>query len=71
MWKIYIEYSDKSKITLTGKGNEISLRLAEKYFNEYVAGNICKATYQKYPKKANEPIDLYEKIEQLQLEVEE
>ena len=71
MWKIYIEYSDKSKITLTGKHKEIPLMLAVKYFNEYVSGNMCKATYQQYPKKNNELIDLYEKIEQLQSEVEE
>lgn len=31
MWKIFIEYDDKSKITLTGKHKDIPLRLALKY----------------------------------------
>lgn len=45
MWKIFIEYPDKSKLTLTGKHRDIPLRLAEKYYNEY-ANTICKAVYQ-------------------------
>lgn len=28
MWKIRIEYDDKSKITLTGKGKDIDIGLA-------------------------------------------
>ncbi len=31
MWKIFIEYDDKSKITLTGKHKDIPLRLALEY----------------------------------------
>lgn len=54
MWKIFIEYEDKSKVTLTGKHKDIPLRLALKYHNEYVGGRICKATYQQYPKKDHE-----------------
>ncbi len=68
MWKIFVEYSDKSRLTLTGKHKVIPLRLAVKYFNDYVLGHICKAIYQQYPKKDNEPIDLYEKIEELREE---
>lgn len=62
MWKIKIEYEDKSKLTLTGKHKDIPLRLAQKYFNEYVAGRVCKAIYQQYPKKIYPEADLYEKL---------
>lgn len=65
MWKIFIEYSDKSKATLTGKHADIPLRLAVKYYNDYVAGKDCKATYQRYPVKNHKPVDLYKKIEEL------
>lgn len=69
MWKIFIEYPDKSKLTLTGKHKDIPLRLAVKYYKRY-ASTICKAVYQRYPKKDYEPIELYEKIEQLRMEGE-
>lgn len=62
MWKIKIEYEDKSGLTLTGKHKDIPLRLAQKYFNEYVAGRICKAIYQQYPKKNYPEVDLYDKL---------
>ena len=65
MWKIFFEYSDKSKCTLTGKQKEIPLGLAVKYHNQYGV-HACKSTYQQYPKKDHEPIELIEKIEQLQ-----
>ena len=67
MWKIFFEYSDKSKCTLTGKQKDISLRLAKKYHYQYGVSAV-KSTYQKYPKKDNEPIDLYKKIVQLESE---
>lgn len=51
MWKIFIEYDDKSKITLTGKHKDIPLDLAIKYHQLYVSGNRCKAVYQRYPKR--------------------
>lgn len=35
MWKIFFEYSDKSKCTLTGKHKDIPLNLAIKYHNQY------------------------------------
>lgn len=70
MWKIFIDYPDKSKLTLTGKHKDIPLRLAEKYYKRY-ATTICKAVYQRYPKKDFEPIGLFEKIEQLRMEGEE
>lgn len=66
MWKIFIEYDDKSKLTLTGKQKDIPLRLATKYYQQYVSGNKCTAVYQRYPKKDNEPISLLDKIEQLE-----
>ncbi len=68
MWKIKIEYSDKSKCTLTGKHKDIPLSLARKYYYDYVEKFNCKATYQQYPKNKYEPIDLYDKIEQLEVE---
>lgn len=70
MWKIFIDYPDKSKLTLTGKHKDIPLWLAEKYYNDYAAGRVCKAVYQRYPKKDFEAIGLFEKIEQLQREAE-
>lgn len=65
MWKIKIEYDDKSKITLTGKHKDIPLYLAIKYHNEYASGRICEAIYQQYPKKDYEEMDLFDKIEEL------
>lgn len=50
MWKIFFEYSDKSKMTLTGKTKEISDRLIEKYYREY-GRTAASAKYQQYPKK--------------------
>lgn len=68
MWKIFIDYPDKSKLTLTGKHKDIPLRLVEKYYNQYAADRVCKTVYQRYPKKDYESVGLYEKIEQLRLE---
>ena len=69
MWKIFITYDDKSKVTLTGKSKDISLGLAWKYYLEYVNGNPCiESEYQQYPKKEHERMDLMEKIEQLEQE---
>lgn len=65
MWKIKVEYEDKSKLTLTGKHKDIPLRLAVKYHKEYVAGRRCKAVYQQYPKKKYLEMDLSEKIDQM------
>lgn len=70
MWKIFIDYPNKSKLTLTGKHKDIPLSLAEKYYNQYVAGRICKAMYQRYPKKDYPAVWLFEKIEQLRREGE-
>lgn len=67
MWKIFINYPDKSRLTLTGKHKDIPLRLAEKYYNQY-ATTICKAVYQRYSKKDYAAVGLYEKIEQLRRE---
>lgn len=39
MWKIFIEYNDKSNITLTGKHKDIPLELALKY-NRLYANSI-------------------------------
>lgn len=69
MWKIRIEYSDKSKITLTGKHKDIPLRLAEKYYKEYAVSRECIAKYQQYPKSRHEEMDLIMKIEYLKRSV--
>jgi len=66
MWKIKIEYDDKSRMTLTGKHKDIPLRLALKYFHDYVNGKRCKAVYQQYPKKDHEEMGLFDKIEELE-----
>lgn len=66
MWKIRIVYSDKSKITLTGKQKDISYRLAIKYYKEYVMGRCCTAKYQRYPKKDYPEIYLDDKLAELQ-----
>ena len=68
MWKIFFTYSDKSKVTLTGKGKDISLRLAIKYYKYY--GLNAESIYQRYPKKNYEPISLIDKIMLLQAESE-
>ena len=68
MWKIRIVYSDKSKTTLTGKGQDIDLRLARKYYDEYASERRCTARYQQYPKKDYEEIDLYDKVKELEEE---
>ena len=68
MWKIFITYDDKSKVTLTGKHKDIPLRLAWKYYMQYVNGKRANAVYLQYPKKDHESIDLMDKIEQLEQE---
>lgn len=66
MWKIFIEYDDKSKLTITGKHKDIPVELANKYYREYVKSSVCNATYQQYPKKDHKPMSLATKIMELQ-----
>lgn len=67
MWKIFITYNDKSKITLTGKQKDIPLRLALEYYRLYANGSSCSsAKYQRYPKKNYPEMDLTDKIEELE-----
>lgn len=67
MWIIRIEYDDHSKITLRGKGKEISLRLARKYQQLHGNSPSCiKCEYQQYPLKNHKPMDLLEKIDELE-----
>ncbi|MDF2885827.1 MAG: hypothetical protein K0R23_212 [Lacrimispora sp.] len=66
MWKIKIVYSDKSKLTITGKHRDVPLELARHYYNQYVTGKQNKATYQQYPKKDYQELDLTKKIEELE-----
>ena len=65
MWKIFFEYSDKSKCTLSGKHKEIPLELAKEYYNKYGV-RAETAVYQQYPKKDNEPMELLDKIKELE-----
>ncbi len=67
MWKIFFEYSDKSKCTVTGKHKDIPLMLAKKYHNQYGI-HAEKSVYQQYPKKNYESMSLREKIRQLESE---
>ena len=64
MWKIFFEYMDKSKITLTGRGSDISPRLAMKYNNLY-NHEAVRAEYQRYPKNKYVAIPLEAKIIQV------
>lgn len=69
MWKIFVEYDDKSKVTLTGKHGDIPLELARKYYRDYVNGRDCtRSEYQQYPKKNHPSMDLMDKIEELEQE---
>ena len=63
MWKIFFEYSDKSKLTLTGTTKEIKPRLIALYYQMYGRG-AAKATYQQYPKKDHEPRDFMKMYEE-------
>ena len=67
MWKIFFEYSDKSKLTLTGKSKVISERLIEEYYKLY-GRNAAKAIYQEYPKKINMPRDFMAMYKELSME---
>ena len=40
MWKIFIEYDDKSKLTITGKHKDIPVELANKYYRAYAMPHI-------------------------------
>lgn len=64
MWKIFFEYSDGSKCTVTGRHKDIPPRLAEKYYNQYGI-HAEKSTYQQYPKKNHRPMGLFEKIREI------
>ncbi len=66
MWKLFIEYSDKSKCTITGKQADITLGLAWKYKMQYANRPDRKALYQRYPKSKYKPVTLDEKIEELE-----
>ena len=71
MWKIFIEYDDKSKVTLTGRGKDISYHLAVRYHRLYVNNKKCTAIYQQYPKKEHPSMSLLEKIEELEQQLEQ
>jgi len=65
MWKIFFEYNDKSKITITGNTADVTLGQAVDYHNQYGA-HAAKEIFQKYPKAKNPSKDLYDLIEELQ-----
>lgn len=67
MWRIEFEYADHSKITLRGRQKDISSRLAKKYYQLYGSSPSCiKSEYRQYPLKDHKPMDLTEKIEELE-----
>ena len=66
MWRLEIEYSDKSKIRLTGKQSDISLSQARGYKMLYANRPDRKTTYQRYPKSKYLAMTLDEKIEELE-----
>ena len=70
MWKIFVEYPDNSKLTLTGKEKDIPFRLAVMYYNQYCL-HAASAIYQQYPKKDHEAVSLAEKVLQLNRERED
>lgn len=72
MWKIKITYTDKSSLTISGKHKDIPVDLAVEYYNKYVANHVVYgATYQQYPKKDHEEMELIDKIEELWKQEEE
>jgi hypothetical protein len=56
--------------TITGKNGSITLDQAIQYHNSYGI-HASSSIYQEYPKSKHEPMELYEKIEQLQEAEEE
>ena len=65
MWKLLFEYEDGSACTISGKHKMIPPDLMEKYYHRY-GYNAARATYQKYPKKDNQPVDMHKQMEKIQ-----
>lgn len=60
MWKIFFEYKDGSKVTITGK-KTVTEELLMKYWLRY--GVVADtAIFQQYPKKKHTPISIMDKI---------
>lgn len=63
MWKIFFTYGDKSKLTLSHKGN-ITPDQALKYYIRY--GLVAdRAVFQQYPKKDHQEMTLEEKLKEI------
>lgn len=71
MWRINIVYIDNSEVSFKGNTTDISLEDAFYYYNNYVKGRMCTATFQKYPIKENPKTELEDKIIALQKEASE
>lgn len=69
MWKIFFNYKDKSKCTVTGKGI-ITPELAVKCIYRYGL-HAAESIYQQYPKKDHEPVPLEEKMREFGVDVTE
>jgi hypothetical protein len=54
------------KCTLIGNRSDIPLELTKYYYNQYAVGKQRKVTYQQYPKRDYEEMDLFQKIEELE-----
>lgn len=61
MWKLFFNYSDGSKVNLTGKGRGITKEMLDKYMDQYKDAE--SAIYQKYPKKKYLTVVLWSKRE--------
>ena len=64
MWKITFRYSDGGVITVRGKGKDIPLHLAQKYYRDYGV-HSDGGIYQKSPYKDNEPEHMIRKWDTL------
>ena len=70
MWKIFFNYKDKSRCTVTGKGT-ITPGLAVKCLYRYGHYAAESIKYQQYPKKDHEPVPLEEKMRELGVDAKE
>ena len=70
MWKIFFNYKDKSRCTVTGKGT-ITPGLAVKCLYRYGLYAAESIIYQQYPKKDHEPVPLEEKMRELGVDAKE
>lgn len=69
MWKITFRYSDGGVISIRGKGKDIPLCLAQKYYRDYGV-HSDGGMYRKSPYKDNPPEHMTKVIRRLKREEE-